>query len=177
METYVAMVRSLPVLFVVGFSLLLTGCGPVQAATAISDSMRAIEQAEREGADEYAQYSFYKARAFLDEAKIKNGYGEYEIARQYANQSEALAQEAARNAKQRRDLEQRRLRRRQRTQVPTPRTEETNPAPAQTNPAPAQTNAPAEDQEEDQETERAPTEPTTRPAILPPNMTPPGNRP
>lgn len=88
---------------------LLSACGPVSASSAIADGSAFLAQAEREGAPKYARYEFHKAAAYLDEAKIKNGYGEYEVARRYAHQASELAVEAKKASVRRRDLELRRM--------------------------------------------------------------------
>ena len=87
----------------------IAGCAPVNAASAIADGTDFVEQAKREGAKKYARYEFHKAIAYLDEAKLKNGYGEYGIARRYALTAAELAVEAKKSAIRRRDLELRRL--------------------------------------------------------------------
>lgn len=116
------------------------GCGPIQASTAISDGTNAVEEARRQGAEKYARYEFVKAIALLEEAKLKNGYGEFEIARQYAEQATELGREAGRTAARRRDLELRRLRGRrnqrneQRPLVPPPNPGEGSPQAPQTSP-------------------------------------------
>lgn len=104
-------------LLLAGIGTVLTvGCGPVNAASAISDGTAFLAQAERQGAPKYARYEYHKANAYLDEAKIKNGYGEYEVARRYAQQASELAVEAKKTSIRRRDLELRRLKGKQQFQ-------------------------------------------------------------
>lgn len=86
------------------------GCAALDASSAISDTSTRVAEAKRNGAEKYARYEYHKAVAFLDEAKIKNGYGEYQQARLYADQAMGLAQEANQAASRRRELELRRLR-------------------------------------------------------------------
>ena len=85
------------------------GCAPVQSATAISGGAEALAEAERQAAPKYAKYEYAKAEALLEEAKTKQGYAEYEVARQYADQARELALEASKAAVRRRDMELRRV--------------------------------------------------------------------
>ena len=82
----------------------------MQAASAIAETDRSLVAAEREGAPEYAKYPYFKAQEFLAEAKLKNGYAEYDAARRYATDALALSREAATTARARADLKRRRLR-------------------------------------------------------------------
>ena len=103
------MLRSLSVVF--GLLIAsLSGCASVEAASAIAETDRSLVAAEREGAPEYAKYPYFKAQAFLAEAKLKNGYGEYDAAHRYATDALALSREAATTARSRADLKRRRLR-------------------------------------------------------------------
>lgn len=86
------------------------GCAPVQASTAIADGTRMIEEAERTGAAEYARYEYHKALEFIGAAKRKNGFGDYYVARIWAQKASEFARDAKATANRRRDLEQRRLR-------------------------------------------------------------------
>jgi hypothetical protein len=82
----------------------------MQSSAAISDSHLLLTEAEKDGASKYAKYEYFKAAALLKEAKIKEGYGEFEAARDYAKQARTLAKLARQTAKSRRDLELRRVR-------------------------------------------------------------------
>lgn len=114
--------------------LLLWGCGPIQASNAIGMSKANIQEAADSGAEKYARYEYFKALAFLAQARLKNGYGEYQIARNYALRASDLAKEARATASRRRDLELRRIRGKQklrpRVRPPKrPRTPGARPAP------------------------------------------------
>ena len=72
-----------------------TGCGPVQASMAITESAKALENAQAAQADTLAPYPYYRAEAFLYMAKTKAGFAEYEIAREYAGKAKADAEAKA----------------------------------------------------------------------------------
>ncbi len=101
--------RLVTIALIMLLSVSIAGCGPVSAASAIADGTSFLDQAKREGAPKYARYEFHKAVAYLDQAKLKNGYGEYGIARRYALIAAELAVEAKKSSIRRRDLEIRRL--------------------------------------------------------------------
>jgi len=77
------------------------GCGPVQASMAITESAKALENAQAAQADTLAPYPFYRAEAFLYMAKTKAGFAEYEIAREYAGKAKADAEKAEEKARRR----------------------------------------------------------------------------
>ncbi|HIA01317.1 MAG TPA: DUF4398 domain-containing protein [Myxococcales bacterium] len=90
--------------------LVLIGCGPIRSSSAISTTQSLLSDAEKDGASKYARYQYFKAVALLNEAKIREGYGEFEAAANYAEEAEALARQSRLTAKSRRDLELRRVR-------------------------------------------------------------------
>ena len=90
--------------------LVLIGCGPIRSSSAISNTQSLLIDAEKDGASKYARYQYFKATALLKEAKIKEGYGEFEAAASYAEEAEALARQSRLTARSRRDLELRRVR-------------------------------------------------------------------
>jgi len=95
-------IRILMMLFVLGgLCLATTGCGPVQASMAISESAKALESAQAAQADTLAPYPFYRAEAFLYMAKTKAGFAEYEIAREYASKAKSDAEKAEEKARRR----------------------------------------------------------------------------
>ncbi len=96
--------------------LLAAGCGAIDASTAITDCSSVLVEAEQKGATRYARYEYYKASAYLQQAKLKNGYGEYHVARVWAQRAGDLAKEARSTASRRRDLELRRIRGKQKFQ-------------------------------------------------------------
>ena len=82
----------------------------MRSSDAISTSHDSLAAAEKDGAAKYAKYEYFKALAFLKEAKLRKGYGEYEAAENYAEQANKLAKQSQQTAKSRRDLELRRVR-------------------------------------------------------------------
>ena len=78
-----------------------SGCGPVQASMVITESAKALENAQAAQADTLAPYPYYRAEAFLYMAKTKAGFAEYEIAREYAGKAKADAEKAEEKARRR----------------------------------------------------------------------------
>ena len=89
---------------------LLTACGPINAASAIADGESQLARAKAIDAATHAKYHYTKARLLLVEAKQRNGYGEYQVAREWANEARELASEAFRTARARQELKRRRIR-------------------------------------------------------------------
>jgi hypothetical protein len=150
--------------FCVFVASLATGCGPLHAATAISDGTVILEQAERSGAEKYARYHFTKARLLLAEAKKRNGYGQYEVARQWASEARDLAAEANRKARARQELDRRRTRMKPKTAPIAPKTPKTKP---KTKPDPK---TPGTTPKPPSEKRKPLLPPPTRTKILPPSM-------
>ena len=82
----------------------LTGCGPMQANSAISEGKSALDIARTTGAEELAPYPFHLAEAYLTMAKTKRGFSEFEIAKEYGNRARANAEKATENSRKRRNL-------------------------------------------------------------------------
>ena len=90
--------------------IFLSSCASLDAGSAISDGSQALEQAKLNEASTYARYKYAKASMMLDAAKERNGYGEYRIARVWADKAKALASEAQQTAKIRKNMEDRKKR-------------------------------------------------------------------
>ena len=87
-------------LVAVGFVAVCAACGPFGSLKRISrDANRAVARAEKSGAEQYAPYEFWGAKAYLEQAKILMGYSEYERAFDYGDRAKQLAEEAERKAK------------------------------------------------------------------------------
>ena len=101
---------SLRLALVSALILIIAGCGPIQASSAIKVSKTALDKAHDEGADAYAPYEYYKALAFYDEAKQREGMAEFYTAKAYAQKSTKLAKDSLGTTRRRKELERRRLR-------------------------------------------------------------------
>lgn len=78
-----------------GLALLMAGCGPFGYLKKVAtDASRAVSEAEAAGAEEYAPYEYWGAKAYLEQAKILMGYSEYERSFDFAQRSVQLANEA-----------------------------------------------------------------------------------
>ncbi|MBT9561084.1 MAG: DUF4398 domain-containing protein [Myxococcales bacterium] len=89
---------------------LFSACAPLAAHDRLGELSTILGEAEREEAPKYARYEFTKASLYLEEARAKNGYGDYATAEAYATEGSEYARTALQTAKQRRDLERRRKR-------------------------------------------------------------------
>ncbi len=89
-------------------AVALVGCAPLNAKRGIDGATEQVDTARQQSADKYARYELTKAELFLEQARERNGYGDYEVATEYATSSLDLAKSASQLAKQRKDLERRR---------------------------------------------------------------------
>ncbi len=103
--------RCLTMVIIVG-ALAWTGCGPIQAMSAVGDAEEAIEAAQVAEAHQYARYEYWMAILYLDKAKRVDGRAEYAAAESFAEESAkyaAEAVEAAGKEKMRQQVMQQRL--------------------------------------------------------------------
>lgn len=93
---------------------MVVACGPIQSAQAIREGHKSLETARLAEAEELAPYHFHRAVAYLDMAKRKSGFSEFEASQEYAKVAKVAAEQAVQNARKRQALkqilEQRRLR-------------------------------------------------------------------
>jgi hypothetical protein len=76
-------------------ALACGGCGPFGYLKKVSsDASRAVADAEAAGAEEYAPYEYWGAKAYLDQAKVLMGYSEYERSFDFGERAKQLANEA-----------------------------------------------------------------------------------
>ena len=101
-------------LLVMFATALPLGCGPIQSSQAIREGEKAFDAAGLAGAPELSAYSFYRAEAYLDLAKRKAGFSEFEVSQEYAKVAKEAADKAVDIARKRHQLktllEQRRVR-------------------------------------------------------------------
>ncbi|GMV41253.1 MAG: hypothetical protein AMXMBFR64_29690 [Myxococcales bacterium] len=111
------MLRSTPIRLLraalVGCLLALAACGPIQSAQAIREGQKSLETARLAEAEQLAPYHFHRALAYLEMAKRKSGFSEFEVSQEYAKVAKVAADQAVVNARKRQALklilEQRRL--------------------------------------------------------------------
>ena len=80
--------------------MILSGCAPLNASTAIREAEAHMEKARTAGADKAAPYEYYLARAYLIKAKRTEGYSEFGIAEQYGLQAKDYALKAISEARE-----------------------------------------------------------------------------
>lgn len=82
--------------------VLSLGCGPFGFLKKVAvDASRAVGQAEKAGAKEYAPYEYWGAVTYLEQAKVLMAYSEYDRAFDYGDRAKQLAEEAKQKAARR----------------------------------------------------------------------------
>ena len=82
-----------------GALLLLTNCGGVSYAINASSAANRIEDAKELGAEQYAPYEYYYAKAHLEQAQVDASEAAYSDAIHYAEAAEEWADKAINKAK------------------------------------------------------------------------------
>lgn len=78
---------------------LSCACGPFGYLKKVSvDASRAVAQAEKAGAAQYAPYEYWGAVTYLEQAKVLMAYSEYDRAFDYGDRAKQLADEAKKKA-------------------------------------------------------------------------------
>lgn len=78
------------------------GCGPFGYLKKVAvDASRAVGQAEKAGAKEYAPYEYWGAVTYLEQSKVMMAYSEYDRAFDYGDRARQLADEAKKKAARR----------------------------------------------------------------------------
>jgi hypothetical protein len=82
-------------LLIPGAALLLLACGPVGYISQVSRrAATAVEEARQAGAERLAPYEFTAATVYLHEARDEAAAAQYQIAIQYGQRAEQLAERA-----------------------------------------------------------------------------------
>lgn len=93
--------RLIPVLSVAVLAAA-TGCGPFGYLKKVAkDASRAVADAEKAGAEQYAPYEYWGAVSYLEQAKTMMAYSEYERSFDYGTRAKQLADEAKKKAERR----------------------------------------------------------------------------
>jgi Domain of unknown function (DUF4398) len=81
---------------------LSTACGPFGYLKKVAvDASRAVGQAEKAGAQQYAPYEYWGAVTYLEQSKVLMAYSEYDRAFDYGDRAKQLAEEAKKKAARR----------------------------------------------------------------------------
>jgi hypothetical protein len=98
----IAGVRRLPTWIGATALALVCGCGPFGYLKKVAvDASRAVGQAEKAGAKEFAPYEYWGAVTYLEQSKVLMAYSEYDRAFDYGDRAKQLAEEAKRKASRR----------------------------------------------------------------------------
>lgn len=80
----------------------MLGCGPFGYLKKVAvDASRAVGQAEKAGAKQYAPYEYWGAVTYLEQSKVLMAYSEYDRAFDYGDRAKQLAEEAKKKAARR----------------------------------------------------------------------------
>ena len=84
----------------------LFSCGPIQFVSQVTiRAEKAVADAKIQKADKYAPYEFFGAEVYLEQAKYRAGFGDFQTSYRYGKQAEQMANKAAKLAKLRREEE------------------------------------------------------------------------
>ncbi len=82
-------------LLVVVSALLYTGCGPVgYIHNVVIKAESSVARAKTNDAAQYAPYEYYGAVAYLEQARIRAGFGDFQTAMRYGKKSHEMAKKA-----------------------------------------------------------------------------------
>jgi len=76
--------------------LVCMGCGPITAASKISDARAELVKAQKVEAPKYAPFEYQGAFLYLEKAREEEGYSYYQDAVELASKAFSLASEAQR---------------------------------------------------------------------------------
>jgi hypothetical protein len=94
--------RALSGLVLASLAALAMGCGPFGYLKKVAvDASRAVGQAEKAGAKQYAPYEYWGAVTYLEQSKVMMAYSEYDRAFDYGDRARQLADEAKKKAARR----------------------------------------------------------------------------
>ncbi|MCC6750771.1 MAG: DUF4398 domain-containing protein [Deltaproteobacteria bacterium] len=80
-------------------ALLLGGCGPVHYLVQVTArAQRALAEAKTAGAERLAPYHYWSAVTYLEMAREKAGYADYQLAIRYGEISEEMSDQGRRLA-------------------------------------------------------------------------------
>src|SRR5690349_18069874 len=78
---------------------LSAGCGPFGYLKKVAvDASRAVADAEKAGAQNYAPYEYWGAVTYLEQSKVLMAYSEYDRSFDYGDRAKQLAEEAKKKA-------------------------------------------------------------------------------
>lgn len=84
----------------------LVACGPIQFVSQVTiRAEKSVSTAKLHKAHIYAKYEYYGAEAFLEQAKHRAGFGDFQTAYRYGVKAENLANKAVKLTKLRREEE------------------------------------------------------------------------
>lgn len=89
--------RFLPILVLFSMG---AACGPIEFVSQVTiRAERAVSDAKLMHAERWAPYEYFGAAAYLEQAKFRAGYGDFQTSYRYGKKSEAMAKDAARLTK------------------------------------------------------------------------------
>lgn len=92
-------------LFVCGL-WVVSGCGPVTYVHhVVLKANSAVEAAKVHKAHRYAPYEYYGAVAYLEQARVRAGFGDFQVSVRYGRKSEKMAKKSIKLTKERIDAQ------------------------------------------------------------------------
>lgn len=74
---------------------MLSGCGPVgYVHNVVIKAESSVARAETNDAAQYAPYEYYGAKAYLEQARLRAGFGDFQTAIRYGKKSYEMAKKA-----------------------------------------------------------------------------------
>jgi len=84
----------------------LVACGPIQFVSQVTiRAEKAVSTAKLQKAHLYAKYEYYGAESYLEQAKYRAGFGDFQTAYRYGVKAEKMAKKAVKLTKLRREEE------------------------------------------------------------------------
>lgn len=84
----------------------LGACGPIQFVSQVTiRAEKAVAAAKLNKADIYAKYEYFGAEAYLEQAKHRAGFGDFQTCYRYGVKAEKMAKEAVTISKRRQEEE------------------------------------------------------------------------
>jgi hypothetical protein len=88
-------------ILIVGMALI-GGCGPVTYVhQVVLKAKSSVAEARTHEAGKHAPYEYYGAKAYLKQARIRAGYGDFQVAVKYGRKSEKMAKKSVKLTKER----------------------------------------------------------------------------
>jgi hypothetical protein len=84
----------------------MLACGPIQFISQVTiRAEKSVAAAKLNQAEKYAPYEYWKAVSFLEEAKHRAGFGDYQTSYRYGKKAQKMADKAVKLSKRKKEEE------------------------------------------------------------------------